>query len=119
LKEEALDRTLWRTASGRGYGPITRQATKLINECLMRLSAANGHHRRETTRTPTGPIKICELHRSVPFEVTQKKFLKLIFFLLSLHLIRLKLLKQVLVKSSTQILRYITAVLISTCNDPL
>ena len=80
MKEEALDRTLWRTAFGRGYGPIARQATKLINECLMRLSAANGHHRRETTRTPTGPIKICELHRSVPFEVTCKKFLKLSFF---------------------------------------
>ena len=76
-----VDRTLWRTDSGRGNGPITRQATELINECLMRLPAANGHHRRETTRTPTGPIKICELHRSVPFEVTCKEFLKLnIFF---------------------------------------
>ena len=53
LKGEALDRTLWRTASGRGYGPIIRQATELISECLMRLSAANGHHRRETAITRT------------------------------------------------------------------
>jgi hypothetical protein len=25
LKEEALDRTLWRTRCGRGYGPVVRQ----------------------------------------------------------------------------------------------
>jgi hypothetical protein len=25
LKEEALDRTLWRTGFGRGYGPVVRQ----------------------------------------------------------------------------------------------
>jgi hypothetical protein len=25
LKEEALDRTLWRSRFGRGYGPVTRQ----------------------------------------------------------------------------------------------
>jgi hypothetical protein len=28
LKEEALDRTLWRTRSGRGNGPLVRQTTK-------------------------------------------------------------------------------------------
>jgi hypothetical protein len=28
LKEEALDRTLWRTGFGRGYGPIVRQTTE-------------------------------------------------------------------------------------------
>jgi hypothetical protein len=28
LKEEALDRTLWRTRFGRGYGPIVRQTTE-------------------------------------------------------------------------------------------
>jgi hypothetical protein len=28
LKEEALDRTLWRTRFGRGYGPVVRQTTK-------------------------------------------------------------------------------------------
>jgi hypothetical protein len=28
LKEEALDRTLWRTRFGRGYGPVIRQTTE-------------------------------------------------------------------------------------------
>jgi hypothetical protein len=28
LKEEALDRTLWRTCFGRGYGPVVRQNTE-------------------------------------------------------------------------------------------
>jgi len=28
LKEEALDRTMWRAEFGRGFGPVVRQATK-------------------------------------------------------------------------------------------
>jgi hypothetical protein len=28
LKEEALDRTPWRTRFGRGYGPVVRQTTE-------------------------------------------------------------------------------------------
>jgi len=28
LKEEALDRTLWRTGYGRFYGPLVRQTTE-------------------------------------------------------------------------------------------
>jgi hypothetical protein len=28
LNEEALDRTLWRTCFGRGYGPVVRQTTE-------------------------------------------------------------------------------------------
>jgi hypothetical protein len=28
LKEEALDRTLWKTHFGRGYGPVIRQTTE-------------------------------------------------------------------------------------------
>jgi hypothetical protein len=28
LKEEALDRTLWRTRYGRGYGAVVRQTAK-------------------------------------------------------------------------------------------
>jgi hypothetical protein len=31
LKEEALDRTLWRTRFGRGYGPDVRQTAEWIN----------------------------------------------------------------------------------------
>jgi hypothetical protein len=28
LKEEALDRTMWRTGFGRGFGPVVRQTAK-------------------------------------------------------------------------------------------
>ena len=28
LKEEALDRTMWRDSFGRGFGPVVRQTTK-------------------------------------------------------------------------------------------
>jgi len=28
LKEEALDRTMWRARFGRGFGPVERQTTK-------------------------------------------------------------------------------------------
>ena len=31
MKAEALDRTLWRTAFGRGYGHVVREAKELIN----------------------------------------------------------------------------------------
>jgi hypothetical protein len=31
LKEEVLDRTLWRTRFGRGYGPVIRQTTEWMN----------------------------------------------------------------------------------------
>jgi hypothetical protein len=29
LKEEALDRTMWRAGFGRGFGPVVRQTSKL------------------------------------------------------------------------------------------
>jgi hypothetical protein len=32
LKEEALDRTMWRTRFGIGFGPVVRQTAKLMNE---------------------------------------------------------------------------------------
>jgi hypothetical protein len=35
LKEEALDRTLWRTRFGRGYGHVVRQTTEWMNEWMM------------------------------------------------------------------------------------
>ena len=28
LKEEALDRTMWRAGFGRGFGPVVKQTTK-------------------------------------------------------------------------------------------
>jgi hypothetical protein len=33
--KEALDRTLWRTGFGKGYGPVIRQTTKLINVLIF------------------------------------------------------------------------------------
>jgi hypothetical protein len=35
LKEEVLDRTLWRTRFGRGYGPVVRQTTERTHECFF------------------------------------------------------------------------------------
>ena len=32
LKEEALDRTMWRARFGRGFGPVVRQTTKWMNK---------------------------------------------------------------------------------------
>jgi hypothetical protein len=32
LKEEALDRTIWRARFGRGLGPVVRQTTKWMND---------------------------------------------------------------------------------------
>jgi hypothetical protein len=32
LKDEALDRTMWRARFGRGFGPVVRQTTKWMNE---------------------------------------------------------------------------------------
>jgi hypothetical protein len=31
LKEEDLDRTIWRARFGRGFGPVMRQTIKLMN----------------------------------------------------------------------------------------
>jgi len=31
LKEEAVDRTMWRARFGRGFGPAVRQTAKLMN----------------------------------------------------------------------------------------
>jgi hypothetical protein len=35
LKEEVLDRTLWRTCFGRGYGPVVRQTAEW-NEAVLK-----------------------------------------------------------------------------------
>jgi hypothetical protein len=31
FKEEGMDRTMWRARFGRGFGPVVRQTTKLMN----------------------------------------------------------------------------------------
>jgi hypothetical protein len=38
LKEEALDRTMWRARFGRGFGPVVRQIAKWINRYTVPLS---------------------------------------------------------------------------------
>jgi hypothetical protein len=35
LKEEALDRTVWRAGFGRGVGPIVRQTAKRMNISIL------------------------------------------------------------------------------------
>ena len=34
LKEQGLDRTMWRARFGRGFGPVLRQTTKLMNQTM-------------------------------------------------------------------------------------
>jgi hypothetical protein len=38
LKEEALDRTMWRARFGKGFGPVVRQTNKLINERMNEIT---------------------------------------------------------------------------------
>jgi hypothetical protein len=35
LKEEPLDRTIWRPGFGRGFGPVVRQTTILMNYAYL------------------------------------------------------------------------------------
>jgi len=35
LKEKALDRTIWRTRFGRGFGPVMKQTTKWRNKTIV------------------------------------------------------------------------------------
>jgi hypothetical protein len=35
LKEEALDRTMWRANFGRGFGPVVRQTAKWMNNIYI------------------------------------------------------------------------------------
>ena len=45
LKEEALDRTMWRARFGRGLGPVVRQTAKRMNECCSYLITQRSHIR--------------------------------------------------------------------------
>jgi len=42
LKEEALDRTVWRTGFGRGFGPVVRQTAEWMNTVQDSLSGKLG-----------------------------------------------------------------------------
>jgi len=48
LKEKALDRTMWRARFGRGFGPVVRQTTKLMNETEFPpvIWLKKSHHRK-------------------------------------------------------------------------
>jgi len=35
LKEEALDRIMWRARFGKGFGPVVRQTTKCVNTYIF------------------------------------------------------------------------------------
>jgi nuclear transport factor 2 (NTF2) superfamily protein len=64
LKEVALDRTLWRTRFGRGYGPVVRQTTEWMNDNKQwKRSRGNKHvyfrQNRETEALPCPCVSVC------------------------------------------------------------
>jgi hypothetical protein len=61
LKEETLDRTIWRGRFGRGFGPVVRQTTKWIKELFLlveHLSWNFNGTRRTYVRTCLGRLVI-------------------------------------------------------------
>ena len=50
LKEEALDRTMWRARFGRGFGPVVRQTTKWMKY----VSLVDWYHTQTRTKTKNG-----------------------------------------------------------------
>jgi hypothetical protein len=57
LKEEALESTVWRNRFGGDSGPVVRQTTERMNECLtlrnFKMYQRVLEHRRIKTRTET------------------------------------------------------------------
>jgi hypothetical protein len=50
LKEEAQDRSLWKTQFGRGYGPVARQtATCLEEDKICSTNVTNGSYTIDNT----------------------------------------------------------------------
>jgi hypothetical protein len=49
LKEEALDRTMWRARFGRSFEPVVRQTTKGVNEWVENFNT-RGDGREKTYR---------------------------------------------------------------------
>ena len=43
LKEEALDRTMWRARFGRGFRSVVRQTAKYMNELCLQLEDTRSH----------------------------------------------------------------------------
>jgi hypothetical protein len=74
-KEEALDRTVWRTRFGRGYGPVVRQTTEwkeyiyiYIYICIWQTSGVSYPHPNKTHKLHinTGP-------QTISFRVSAQK----------------------------------------------
>jgi hypothetical protein len=57
LKEEALDRTLWRTRFGRGYGPVVRQTTEWMRN-KGRAAANTVKHVRGNSELAEEPVEV-------------------------------------------------------------
>jgi hypothetical protein len=59
LKEKALDRTVWRTRFGKGYGPVLRQTTGLMND-LKNLEHSVVQDYRSKATIKTNITKLCK-----------------------------------------------------------
>jgi hypothetical protein len=51
LKEEALDRTMWRNRFGGGFEPVVRQNTEWMNESRTENSKCTSNVEHSTTNT--------------------------------------------------------------------
>jgi len=62
LKEEALDRTMWRSRFGRGFGPVVRQTTNIYIYIYIYLRCINAHRQRESQAGEQADIANLILH---------------------------------------------------------
>jgi hypothetical protein len=62
LKEEALDRTLWRTCFGRGYGPVVRQTTECMNMAQRRWQTYRRSSGQKMPNPLPNPKVYCCIH---------------------------------------------------------
>jgi hypothetical protein len=68
LKEEAIDRTMWRNRFGRGVGPVVRQITEWMNEwmnavwllgilkCALSVASARNTLQRKRVKSNVLPV---------------------------------------------------------------
>jgi hypothetical protein len=59
LREEALDRTMWRTRFGRGYGPVVRQTAESNEMEVTDNFTPRPLYPQERTAVPIGPQRRC------------------------------------------------------------
>jgi hypothetical protein len=58
LKEEALERILWRTRCGRGYWPVRRQAAELMTESVPHSSPPESTFLQSLVFAPSSPCPV-------------------------------------------------------------